>query len=71
MNKPTVPTLEQSLLKSMEYIGPKECCATCLHYVPTDMSGNPSGQDEHCTLNPAIDLPIEAGGRCRFHQPKA
>lgn len=63
--------LTKQLKTAMGYRGPENCCKACANYVPTDCSGSNSAKGEHCTLNPAIDVPVEQGGWCKFHKANA
>lgn len=57
------------LKRQMEYS--EERCAKCKHYVEADCSGAAGASGEHCTLNPAISVPVSGQfGRCRFYSHK-
>jgi len=43
----------------MEYINESDCCANCTRY--SELSAK-------CRLNPAIDIPVRMGGRCKFFE---
>jgi hypothetical protein len=60
----------RGLLINMGYRGPERCCGTCRHYRECDMSGSHNAKGEHCTLNPAADIPVQAAGDCRFWNGK-
>ena len=53
------------LKEAMAYSDPVARCKNCTHYVPTDCSGSHNAKSEHCTLNPAIDIPVSEGGFCK------
>ena len=59
-------TLKQSLRLLMDYKEPDKCCKNCIHYVGNDCSGNANAKSEHCTLNPAINIMVQADGYCKF-----
>lgn len=52
------------LLKQMGYIGAENRCGRCKHFVATDISGNTGAKSSHCTLNPAVELPVTDTGLC-------
>lgn len=55
------------LKSAMGYRGADKCCKTCRYYAPADQSGSPNAKDQHCILNPAIDIPVDSAGWCTFH----
>lgn len=63
--------LADQVLKEMGYKPASRCCKMCRHYVPTDCSGNIGAESEHCELNPAFHLPVEAAGYCNHFEEKA
>jgi len=59
--------LEIDLKARMGYKDAHVACAACKHYVPTDCSGSHNAKNQHCTLNPAVELPVQEHGWCKFH----
>jgi hypothetical protein len=54
----------RQIKESMGYVEANVCCKYCVKFRPLDISGSPNAQPAHCTLNPAIDIPVSEGARC-------
>jgi len=59
--------LEIDLKAKMGYKDAHVSCSTCKCFVPIDCSGSHNAKNQHCTLNPAVDLPVQEHGWCKFH----
>ncbi len=58
--------LLRQLKAAMGYRMPTHCCKNCTKFVPTDCSGDLQAKHAHCTLNPAVAIPVEEQGSCNF-----
>ncbi len=54
------------LMKLMEYVEPTVCCKNCRYFVPTDCSGKDGSKSRHCRFNPAVEMPVEEDGKCKY-----
>jgi hypothetical protein len=62
--------IEAFIKHSMGYSDPENRCRNCVSFMPDDCSGSQNAKLAHCKLNPAIDLPVQPEGFCRFFVAK-
>lgn len=62
--------IETQLKQLMEYKTPDTSCRHCKSFVDCDVSGSAAAKGSHCTLNPAVDLPVDPAGFCKFFKEK-
>ena len=60
----------KNIKTAMEYRDGTECCKACKNFVPTDCSGNHNAKDAHCILSPAVEVPVDESGFCKFFMAK-
>lgn len=55
---------------AMGYRDGTQCCKACKNFVPTDCSGALNAKNAHCTLSPAIEVPVDESGFCKYFAAK-